>query len=445
MDSSHVKNLETQSIPSLMLRYSIPTILATTIHATYNAIDRIFVGRACGEDALAAITVCFSPTLFFLAIAMTIGHGSAAIMSIKLGEKDFRSAEKVLSQAICLFGIFYVVVAGLMMFFMRDVLEFFGATPKIIDDAQTYYTIIIAGLIFEKISFGINNLIRAEGRPSYAMSTMLVGAWVNIVLDYLFLFVFNMGVAGAALATVIAQAAGSLWVVCFYYSGRSCLKIRVSDIRIDKKLFKSMCAAGSPSMIMQLFASLGVSLYVKQACEYGSESTIAVVGIAMAITTFMFLPIVGLGMGTQPIIGYNWGAKNFDRVRKTFFYGVGVASALCVLSFLVGELFPKYLYMIFLGKDSPLIAQGESVLRVLIFCYPLIGVNIITSSFFQSTKRPIFSIVVTVLRQGVFLIPMIYILPKFFGLDGLWISFPISDFFAFVITIIFIRWKILKI
>ncbi len=444
MEADHIKDLERKSIPSLMLRYSIPTILATAIHATYNVVDRVFVGRACGEDALAAITVCFSPTLFFLAISMTIGHGSAAIMSIKIGEKDFRSAEKILSQSIFLFSFFYIIVVAIMLFCMRDVLMFFGATERIIDDACSYYRIIICGLIFEKLSGGMTHIIRAEGRPAYAMATIFISAWLNIVLDFLFLFVFEMGVAGAALATVIAQAMGTLWVVCFYLSGRSCLQIRLRDMKIHKDLFKAMFAAGSPSLIMQMFASLGVALYVMQARDYGSEATIAVVGVAMAITTFMFLPIVGLGMGMQPIIGFNWGARNLERVKKTFIYGIATATVLCVFSFAIGQLYPKYLYIIFLGKESPLIPVGESVLRVLILAYPLIGVNIITSGFFQSTKRPIYSIIVTVLRQGVFLIPLLYILPKYWGLDGLWASFPISDVMAFLITLVFIRLKIFK-
>ena len=441
---SHVKDLETHSIPMLMLRYSIPTILAMTIHATYNVVDRIFVGRICGEDALAAITVCFSPTLFFLAISMTIGHGSAAILSIYLGKKDFRSAEKILSQSIFLFGVFYLIVVALMSVFMRDVLMMFGATEKIIDDACSYYRIIVAGLIFEKLSGGMTHVIRAEGRPAYAMSTIFVSCFTNIVLDYVFLFAFEMGVSGAALATIISQAVGVLWVFCFYFSGRSCLKIRLKDLRVHKGLFGAMCSAGSPSLIMQIFASLGVALYVMQARKYGSEATIAVVGVAMAITTFMFLPIVGLSAGMQPIIGFNWGANNMQRVRKTLWYGMGFATLICVCGFAIGELFPDYLYIMFLGKDSNLISVGEKVLRILIFCYPLIGVNIVTSGFFQSTKRPVYAIIVTVMRQGVFLIPLLYVLPKYWGLDGLWYSFPMSDFAAFLLTLVFLRLKTSK-
>lgn len=438
MDDARIRNLECQNIAPLMLRYCVPTILATTINATYNAVDRIFVGRVCGENALAAITVCFSPAMLLLAVAMTFGQGGATLLSIRLGQRDYRAASRVFGQATVLFFALYFAALAVMSLFMRDILSFFGATENIIDDAQAYYSIIIAGLIFEKISFGLNNMIRAEGRPAYAMSTMLIGALANIVLDYVFLVEFNMGVRGAAYATVLAQAAGSVWVLCFYLSGRSCLKFSVADFRVHRGLFGEMCAAGSPSFIMQIFAALGISLYVKQACEYGAEPAITVVGIAMAITTFMFLPIVGLAMGMQPIVGYNWGAGNIARVRRTFVCGIVFATAVCVAAFIFGEVFAREIYALFLGRGSELAATGAGVLRILILCYPLIGVNIVTSGFFQSTKRPFYSIVVTVMRQGVFLIPLMYALPKFWGVAGLWWSFPISDFSAFAITVFFI-------
>lgn len=442
MQSQNVEELGSLGIPQLLLRYSIPTILATVIHATYNVVDRIFVGRLCGEDALAAITVCFSPTLLFLAISMTIGHGSATILSIKLGQGDARGAERALTQSIFLFFLFYLAVASVTLVYMREMLAFFGATDLIIGDACAYYRIIICGLIFEKLSGGMTHVIRAEGRPAYAMATMFITAWANIVLDYLFMVVFEMGVQGAACATVAAQFIGTFWVAYFYASGRGCLKIRLRDFRLHRDLLGSVCAAGSPSFIMQIFASLSVAFYIIQANRYGSEATIAVVGIATAITTFMFLPIVGLGTCMQPIIGYNWGARNMERVRKAFKLGAAVATAICVFFFAVGESCPRLLYMIFLGRGSELLDAGARVLRILILCYPLIGVNIIASHFFQSTKQPSFAIFVAVLRQGVFLIPLLYFLPMYFGLDGLWASFPLSDIAAFIATVFFIRRRI---
>ena len=187
MNEEAVRLLGEAGIRRLIFRYSAPTIISTVVSATYNVVDRIFVGRVCGEDALAAITVCFSPALFLLALAMTVGQGSSTLISIKLGERDKAGAEKVLGQAIFLFFVFYAVSATLVLIFLEDLLMFFGATEKILPLAVSYYSIIIGGLIFEKISFGINNLIRAEGRPNYSMSTIIIGGVVNVVLDWLFL------------------------------------------------------------------------------------------------------------------------------------------------------------------------------------------------------------------------------------------------------------------
>ncbi len=442
MDDWHVKILGTANIAQLMVRYCVPTMLATSIQACYNIVDRIFVGRVCGEDALAAVTVCFSPQLLFLAISMMIGQGSAALLSIKLGQKDYGGASRVFSQAALLFVLFYIGALCILMPFMREILEFFGATPKIVDDAQAYYTIIVFGLIFEKISFGINNLIRAEGRPAYAMSTMFVGALSNIILDYVFMCVFDMGVRGAAYATVAAQALGSVWVMLFYAGGRSCLTFRLSDVKFHRDIIGAVCSAGSPSLIMQLLAGLGVSLYVKQACEFGSESTIAIVGVDFASTTIMFMPVVGLSMGVQPIIGYNWGARNPERVVKTFYYALAAATAFCTLAFVLAQLYAEVIFMLFFGETSSLITDGARIMRILVCCTPFIGANIVASGFFQSTKRPAYSVAVTFIRQALFLIPLLYLLPIYFGLDGLWASFPLSDFMAFLVTLVFILLKI---
>jgi len=439
IDAGHVNALGTERISKLIIRYSMPTMLSTVVNASYNVADRIFVGRMCGEDALAAITVCFSPTLFLLAVAMTIGHGSATMISICLGAGKREAAEKFLGQAFFLFIAFYVVVAAITLTFMPQILSFFGATPKILPDACAYYSIIIGGLIFDKISFGMNNLVRAEGRPVIAMTTIIIGGLTNIFLDWLFLVKWGWGVRGAAIATVLAQACASSWVLGYYVSGRNFLRIRLSNMRPFKKLLKQMGAAGSPSFILQACAAFSVSIFVMQARFYGSESALAVIGVCTTVITFLFLPIVGLSMGIQPIIGYNWGAKNFKRVRRAFSRALGAATAICVTGFAVAELFPDIIFEIFLGEDSHLLSTGEAALRLMVAGMPFIGVNIVTSGYFQSIKRPSVSIFVTILRQILFLVPAMFLLPRLFGLGGLWASFPISDFSAFVATLFFVR------
>lgn len=439
MDSSHVDALGTQRISKLIIRYSLPTMLSTVVNASYNAADRIFVGRTCGEDALAAITVCFSPTLFLLAFGMTIGHGSATMISICLGASKRSTAEKFLGQSFLLYLIFYLLAAVLGLTYMPQILSFFGATEKILPDACAYYSIILAGLIFENISFGVNNQIRAEGRPIIAMLTILIGCFLNIFLDWLFLFKFAWGIRGAAYATVLAQFCASVWVVGYYFSGKNFLKIRIANIRIFPGNLKQMFAAGSPSFIIQTFAAFAISVFVVQARSYGSESALAVIGVCTAVTTFLFLPIVGLSMGIQPILGYNWGSHNYRRVKRTFLRVLTAATSVCVSGFLIVELFPDMIFGLFLGTDSPLVRTGEIALRLMVAGFPFIGVNIVASGYFQSVKRPKISILVTTLRQIIFLVPAMIFLPRIFGLAGLWASFPLADILAFFATLVFIR------
>lgn len=434
MNDESVKALESMGMGRLILKFSAPAIIATVVSATYNVVDRIFVGRVCGEDALAAITVCFPPALFLLAIAMTVGQGSATLLSIKLGERDREGAEKVLGQAVFLFFAFYACAATLALLFMDELLTFFGATERILPLAASYYSIIIGGLIFEKISFGVNNLIRAEGRPTYSMSTIVIGGCANVFLDWLFMCRFGWGIRGAAFATIAAQACGSLWVLYFYLGGKSYVKLRLKNLRAHWNLALSMLYAGSPSLIIQGLSSAATMMFVRQARVYGSESAIAVIGIAMTVTTFIFLPVVGLSMGVQPIIGFNRGAGNYVRVKSAFANALRIGTSICAAGFLAAQIFPDAIFSIFLPSDSPLIATGEGALRLLTLCFPFVAANIVASGYFQSVKKPAMSIMITVVRQVLFLVPCLYLLPRFMGLNGIWASFAASDFMAFLFS-----------
>ncbi len=434
MNDESVKALANMGMGRLILKFSAPAIIATVVSATYNVVDRIFVGRVCGEDALAAITVCFPPALFLLAIAMTVGQGSATLLSIKLGERDMAGAEKVLGQAVFLFFAFYAGAATLALLFMDELLTFFGATERILPLAASYYSIIIGGLIFEKISFGVNNLIRAEGRPAYSMSTIIIGGCANVFLDWLFMCRFGWGIRGAAFATIAAQACGSLWVLYFYLGGKSYVKLRLKNLRAHWNLALSMLYAGSPSLIIQGLSSAATMMFVRQARVYGSESAIAVIGIAMTVTTFIFLPVVGLSMGVQPIIGFNRGAGNCVRVKSAFVNALWIGTSICTVGFLAAQIFPDLIFSIFLPSDSPLIATGERALRLLTLCFPFVAANIVASGYFQSVKKPAMSIMITVVRQVIFLVPCLYLLPRFRGLDGIWASFAASDFMAFLFS-----------
>jgi len=417
-----------EKVSKLLPRFYFPAIVATTSTALYNIVDRIFIGQYCGEDALAAITICFSPSLIFLALGMLIGHGSAALVSIKLGEHHKICAEKILGQSILLFILLSAFIAFVAFFFLDEILHLFGATEQIFEYAKTYYFIILLGIFFEEISFGVNNTIRAEGHPYYSMATMLIGASLNVFLDYLFIVKFSWGIKGAAYATVIAQAVASIWVMYFYMAKCGLLLFRFKNLRIFPSLLKEMLKIGSPSFIVQFLAGGVVGLMIVQAGKYGDNAGITVMGVVMTVNLLVFMPILGVTTGAQPIMGYNWGAKKFDRVSEALKITLITACSFSILGFLFTQSFPKLIFSIFLGDTSKNIDLGISAMRIMTAAFIFIGLNFTVAGFFQSTGRPKFSIFLTVLRQVIALAPMLIFLPHIFGLTGLWVSFPLSDF-----------------
>ncbi len=446
MTAAQTADLGQSDIFRLIVRYCAPTILAAVINASYNVADRIFVGKFVGEDALAALTVCFSPEMVFLAFAMLIGQGSGTLLSIKLGEKMRGEAEKILGQAYFLFIAFSVLVSTLGIIFAPEILGFFGATEKILPLAVSYYRIILAGLVFEKLSFGITNLIRAEGRPSYALAVMCIGCGVNVLLDFVFICVFGWGVEGAAFATIIGQACGAAYVARFYLKKKGIVRLSLEHVRLHPALARKIIELGSPAFIIQSLASVSMALQIYQAKAYGAEGAVTIIGICMTVGMFLFLPMVGISMGVQPIIGFSWGARDFGRAYSAFLHALALAVAAGVLGWAAVQAFPGSIVSCFLPSESALMEMGGRALRICAAVSPLIGVNIVTGGYFQSTGRPKFSIFLTTLRQLVILVPMLLFLPLAFGLDGLWMSFPVSDFgaFAYSVVVAYFEFKRIK-
>ena len=427
MDSAQVSMLEHSGILKLILRYCAPSIFATLIEAAYNIVDRIFVGRFCGEESVAAITVCFAPAMVFLAVSMLIGQGSATLLSITLGRKDYSKAEKILGQTFLMFLIFGICTGIFGVFFVDELLELFGASEKMLPLASAYYSIILGGIIFEKISYGINNLIRAEGRPTYAFITISTGCALNIVLDYIALAKLNMGIEGAAWATVISQMVSSCLVLWFYISKSGIVRLKASNLRIFPKIVGKVFALGSPHFIVQILSALSTTLFIYQAKSYGEESAVAIVGICMTVIMIIFLPMIGMSMGIQPIIGFNWGAKNYRRAVHTWLTSLSITVSAGLVGFAVVQIFPDKIFALFLGENSSIAADGTVALRIMTALVPVLAVNIITAGFFQSTGRPKVAIILTLLRQIGALVPLMLILPPIFGLRGVWMCFPLSD------------------
>jgi putative MATE family efflux protein len=444
MEHQQTRQLGEESIGKLLLKFSLPATIGTFVNSLYNVVDRIFIGQGVGPDGLAAAMIAFPIMMMVMAVGMLIGFGSNTLISIKLGEKNKKGAEQILGQALFLFVIFSVLFTVFGLMFLTPLLKLFGASEAVLPLAKDYTSIILIGVLFHLISFGVNNFIRGEGNPRVAMITLIIGAGVNIILDPIFIFGLQMGMKGAALATIIAQALAAAWIIYYYMSNASVLKVRRRFIAIDYKLAKRVIVVGSPPFAMN-FANVFIFAFVNNALKtHGGDTAIAVMGVIFTIYTINFMPIIGISQGAQPIIGYNHGANNFDRVKKTLLMAIKIVTLFGIVATALVMLFPKFTFLPFSRGNSDLIPLGMHAIRIIMIMFPFVGFMVLSSNYFQATARPQISLFLSMLRQIIVLIPCVLILPRFWGLDGIWFSFPISAFVAVLTSSLFFLREILK-
>lgn len=455
--------LEKRSVGRLLLEFSAPSVLAAVVSATYNFVARIFVGQTIGAVGIAALGVSFPFMLLSLAFAMMIGTGASTLIAIRLGEKQNDRAEEVLGQAIFLYFALSAIFLVFGLLYLEPMLRLFGATDTILPYAKSYLSIIIWGTIFSNFSFGVNNFIRSEGKPRIAMVTMLISGVLNLTLDWLFLFVFKTGIWGAAVANLIALATTSLWVVWLYLSGKTVLRWRLRYFRFNRRLAWTIAVFGMVPLVTQgcsaviqgvqnnLLGYYGAIEGVKEglSATAGSDLAISVMATIFPIAMLVLMPILGLSQGMQPIVGYNVGADRPERVHRTLRLSIRSALAICFVCWLAILFFPAAFLVPFVRPDEPtyrqIIALGSHALRITLLMLPLIGVNVIASGYFQAHGRPILSLMLTLLRQLIFLLPSLILLPWLFhrfgvfgGLDGVWGAFPAADFLAFCVAFVFL-------
>lgn len=424
-------------IGGLLLRFSLPAIVGMLVNAIYNVVDRLFIARGVGPLGLAGATVAFPLMLVLMAFGMLIGMGGSSLVSIRLGERRERDAERILGNATGLMILISLTITGLGLAFLEPILRLFGASDTILPYAKSYTSIILAGSVFQGMGFGLNNFIRGEGNPKIAMVTMLIGALLNIILDAVFIFAFGWGVAGAALATVISQAVSAVWVLAYYVSGKSHLKIRAANLVPRPEIFMPMLAIGAAPFAMQLASSAVNGLLNNQLQRYGGDTAVSAMGIIFSVITFIVMPLFGLNQGNQPIVGYNYGAKNFERVRKTMLLAIGAASATVFSGFLVAQLAAPALARAFAGGSTELVALASRALRIYTLGLPLIGFQIVAAGYFQASGKPREAMFLSLSRQVILLIPLFIILPLRFGLDGVWMAPPVSDLLSALLTGVF--------
>lgn len=436
--SEREKKLATQPIKPLLISFAVPAIIGMLVNALYNIVDRFFIGKIkdYGSYALTGIGITFPITTIILGFAMLIGLGAAANISIKLGERKKNEAEKILGNAVSLVGIIGISVTIIGMVFSDTILGLFGASDMTIGYAKEYINIILLGSVFNIFSFSINHSIRAAGNPKRAASTQLLGAGLNIILDPIFIFVFGWGVKGAAIATVISQIASSLWVLSYFVNKGGSVHIRLKNLKPDLKVILTIFAIGISPFSMQVAGSIVSIVANKTLFSYGGDMAIGAMTVINSVSMLFMMPVFGINQGAQPILGYNYGAKNYKRVRETLKYSVVGGVIIAVIGFAIIELFPEKIIMFF-NKDEKLVEIGSQGLQIFLCMLPLVAPGALCANFFQSLGKAKTAMFLSLLRQVVLLIPLYIILPRFWGLKGVWMAAPIADFTSFVVIMIF--------
>ena len=444
----NMEELATGSVGGLLFRYSWPALVAMTLNALYAVVDRVFIGHGCGVDAMAGLTLVMPVMMLFGAFGVFVGAGHSAVLSIKLGEGDRVACEKIVGELLAFKFAFFFVLPPLVFFNADTVLGWCGAarvTPGAFEAAKTYLRLVVFSHLFSHIAFGLSALQRAEGGAMRSMTCMVVGFGLNIVLDPVFIFGFGMGIAGAAWATNIAMFASALWALGCYWRGKTVVRLRWRRVRFYRAVAPRAAAIGLSPFLHQLMSSLiAVSLQIAFARwmpdERSRTAQIASLGVFQSALILVVMPMLGAQQGLQPIIGYNWGARNFRRVLGTLRTGLLVTAglSLCAWAVQVVPPFPTWIARMFVSSGNPglveLAAHDLQLSNCMIWC---IFVNLVATTYFQSIGRPKTAIWLSMLRQGACLLPTIWLLPHFMDdkAIAIWLSMPVSDVLCNLATI----------
>ena len=429
-----------EPIGKLLLRLALPTVAAQLINMLYNIVDRIYIGHIpeIGATALTGVGVCMPLILIVSAFAALVGYGGAPRASIYMGKKDNESAEKILGNCFTLQIIISVILTVILLIWNRDFLMAFGASENTIEYGVNYMNIYALGTIFVEVTLGMNSFITAQGFAKTGMLSVLIGAVSNIILDPIFIFGFNMDVRGAALATIISQALSCIWVVWFLCGKKTTLKIKKKNIGLQPKVVLPCVALGTSVFVMQASESVISVCFNSSLQRYGGDIAVGAMTILTSVMQFAMLPLQGLGQGAQPIISYNYGAKNVDRVRATYKMLLKVSLAYSCLLWLLVMLFPQGFAAMF-TTDPELMQYTKTALRIYMAAACLFGIQIACQMTFNALGRAVESIVVAVVRKFVLLIPLIYIMPAILSADkalAVYMAEPAADVIAVAFTAI---------
>lgn len=456
-----VLRMGTASIPRLITEFAIPSVVGMLINGSYAIIDSVFLGHAVGEIGLSAMTVANPIMIVFMAIAMLIGNGGNALAALRLGEGKRDEAERALGNVVSLslVAAVIVLVIGWNPALVSWVLDLASATPEVRPYAQTFIQILCAGFTLQCIGLGVNNFIRTCGAPNRALGTMVIGLVGSVAFNALFVLALGWGVMGSALATVLGWACSCL-AVLQYFCLRSDvpMRLRLPAMRLSFSMDRTILAFGLPSFCVQAGMAIVNFVINFQLVRYGAatpigaDDALAAIGVVQRIGQFSVMPLIGIAIALQPLLGFNYGAHNVERVRKTLWYGIGAASSISLLMFVIVEVFAVPIAHAFGISHDGLVDFTAFAIRVQFLMLPFVGFQIVSSNYFQATGQPAKSVFLTLTRQILFLVPLLYLMPvvlpqlfpQFTGLDALYFAAPVADFLSIFTTAVFVAWEMAR-
>lgn len=427
--------LGTKPVGQLLMQYAIPAIVAMCVASLYNIIDSVYIGQGMGPYAISGLALTMPIMNLSAAFGTLVGMGSATLLSVKLGQKDYETARLILGNNIimnCIIGITYSIV---MLLFMTPVLYFFGASEHTLPYARDYILVILIGNVISQSYFGQNAICRAAGFPRQAMTAVIISVVLNVILAPIFIYWLNWGMEGAALATVLAQLIALCRQLMLFSRKDRMLRYERSIFRFDKKIIKNTMAIGLAPFLMNLCACIVVIIVNRSFYTYGGDLTVGAFGIVYRVLFVFIMIVMGINQGMQPIAGYNYGAQRYDRVRRVVKLALIFAVGVTTTGFLVGEFLPQFIVRAF-TQDAQLIKLSTEGMRLMMAAFPIVGIQMVCTNFFFCIGLAKKSIFLSLTRQLLFVIPALLILPPIFSTTGVWISFPCADTIAAVVSIL---------
>lgn len=427
--------LGTKPVGSLLLQYAMPAIIAMTASSLYNMVDSIFIGQGVGPMAISGLALTFPFMNLSAAFGAAVGVGASTCISVKLGQRDYKTAQNILGNTVTLNLIVGILFSVVSLLFLDPILYFFGASGQTIPYARDYMVVILLGNVFSHMYFGMNAVLRAAGKPQQAMYATMFTVVMNTVLDPVFIYLLDMGIRGAAFATILSQMMALTWQMKLFSDKAELLHLCRGIYGLKAAIVKNIIAIGLSPFLMNVCACIVVIFINKGLLMYGGDLAVGAYGIANRVAFVFVMIVMGINQGMQPIAGYNYGARQMNRLMRVLKLAMVAATAVTTLGFLVAEFIPELCVSLF-TTDNELTGMAARGMRIIMCTFPIIGFQMVATNFFQSIGMAKVSIFLSLSRQMLFLLPLLFVLPLQFGVDGVWASMPVSDTVASLVTLV---------